>query len=80
MPGEDWLAAGIRLANTVVMADSQRRLLNVQIARAQQNLPPLDTSQYGVGVNVGLSPDTMKLLGFGALGLVALMLLGRRGR
>jgi hypothetical protein len=53
----------------IVLADSQRKLLNVQMQRAQQGLPPLDSGQYGLGVSMGLSPDTQKLLlyGVGAL-------------
>lgn len=72
--GEDYISALARVVNTYVLADSQRKLLNVQLDRARQGLPPLDSSQYGLGANVsvGFSPDTLKLVGYGALGLLAL--------
>lgn len=74
-PGEDYLTAFLRVANGLILSDAQRRLLNVQIQRAQQGLPPLDSSQYGLGVSVGASPDLTRLawvVGLGALGLLAL--------
>lgn len=78
-PGEDYITALARVANTLVLAESQRRLLQVQLQRAQQGLPPLDSGQYGMGVNLGLSPETLKMIGFGAVGLLAVFLL-MRGR
>lgn len=79
LPGEDYIAAALRVAQSYVMADSQRRLLNVQLERAQQGLPPLDSGQYGLGVSVGLSPDVQKMLLIGAAALAAVFLL-KRGR
>lgn len=78
--GEDWLSAITRAITTVSMADAQRRLLNLQLQRAQQGLPPLDSSQYGLGVSVGIGNDTQKmiLLGVGALALVLLLTARRR--
>ena len=70
-PGESLLQAALRLAPTLVMANSQRQLLDVQLQRAQQGLPPLDASQYGVGVSVGLSPDVQKYLLIGGVALLA---------
>jgi hypothetical protein len=66
-----------KVLNTVVLADSQRRLLNVQLQRAQQGLPPLDASQVGLGVSFGLSPDTQKILLYAGGAAVALYLLSR---
>ena len=55
---------------TYLTYDAQKKLLNANIKRAEQGLPPLDASAYGVGVNVGLTPQTqnlviMALIGFG---------------
>lgn len=72
MPGESYITAALRVLQAYTLADSQRRLLNVQLQRAQQGLPPLSTDQYGLGLNVGLSPETTKLIGFGLLGAAAL--------
>lgn len=60
---------------TVALTDAQRRLLNIQLERARAGQPPLDASQYGLGVNVGISPTLQNgvlLLGLGALALFAL--------
>lgn len=73
--GESLLDSLARAASTLVMADSQRRLLNIQLERARQGKAPLDSSQYGLGVNVGLSPQTILLIG-GVL--LAVVLLARR--
>jgi len=74
--GESWISAISRAAGQVAMADYQRRLLNVQLERARQNLPPLDVSQYGVGVQV--SAPQLNMLVYGGLALVAVLLLARR--
>lgn len=79
-PGEDFLTAAARVLQTYTMADSQRRLLQAQMQRAQQGLPPLNASQYGLGMTFGLSPDTMKLVGLGIGALALLYLVKRRSR
>jgi hypothetical protein len=73
--GESIVESVARAASTIAMADSQRRLLNVQLERARAGKPPLDSSQYGLGVSVGLSPQTVLLIG---AALVAVVLLARR--
>lgn len=70
---EPWYQTAIRVMGGLIMTDYQRRLLNVQLERAQQGLPPLDAAQYGVGVNVGLSADTQKILIIGGLALAGLI-------
>lgn len=68
IPGESFVDSLSRAITTLAMADAQRQLLKVQIQRASQGLPPLNTSQYGVGanVNVGVSSDTQRMLLIGA--------------
>ena len=78
LPGEDWISAAFRVANSAVLAESQRRLLKVQIERAKAGMQPLDASQYGLGVNVGLSPQTIKMIGLGAAALVVVYLISRK--
>ena len=75
VPGEDWISAVSRAIGTVAMAEQQRQLLNIQLERARQGKPPLDSSQYGLGVSVGLSPQVMML---GIAALVVLYLVMRR--
>jgi hypothetical protein len=73
--GETWIEALSRAAGQVAMADYQRRLLNLQLERARQGQPPLDVSQYGVGVNIQAPQlNTVILLG---VGLLAVLLLRR---
>jgi hypothetical protein len=76
--GEGWIDTVARAMTTVVMADYQRDVLRLQLERARQGLPPLDASQYGVGVSVGISPSTQQLLILGGLGLLAVLSLSRR--
>jgi len=77
--GEGWISAISRAMTTVAMADYQRRILNAQLERARQGLPPLQPSEYSPAINVGLSPQTRSLLIYGGLALVAVLLLRRRG-
>lgn len=77
-PGDDWATAVARAIQVVGLAQSQRQLLQVQMQRAQQGLPPLNSNQYGLGVNVGLSPDVLKIAGLGLAVVAALFLLKRK--
>lgn len=45
------------LATTYLPYKQQKDLLDVQLERARQGLPPLDTSQYATAVQVGLDPE-----------------------
>lgn len=68
---------------TAQQLNAQKKVLDMQLARAKQGLPPLeiDMQQYGLtgpAVQVGMSPETRNLLIYGAVGLAAVYLLGRR--
>lgn len=73
VPGEDWISAIGRAVQTVAMADYQRQLLQVQLERARRGQAPLDASEYGLGLNVGVSRNVM-LLGLAGLALVFLLM------
>ena len=50
------------------------QLNQINVERARMGLPPIDTSQYtGVGVRVGLSPQTQQLVIYGGLALLAVL-------
>lgn len=67
----DVIAKGLTAAQTF-----QLNQINVQ--RARMGLPALDMSQYtGVGVRVGIAPQTQQLLIYGGLALLAVLLLRR---
>jgi len=76
VPGEPWWQTGQKILTALVMTEQQRNLMQLNIERARQGLPPLDIAQYtGVGVNVGLSQGTQQLVLYLALGAGALILL-----
>lgn len=80
-PGDDLWTAMARAVQVIGLAQSQRQLLQVQMQRMQAGQPPLNSSQYGMGVNVGLAPDTLKMAGFALAGVAALLFFTRgRGR
>jgi hypothetical protein len=78
--GQSWVQTLSNLASSLVLANSQRQLLNVQLQRAQQGLPPLDASQVGLGVSVGISSQTQKLVMLGGAALLIVLFLTMRKR
>ena len=62
---------------TIALTLQQRQILAVQQQRMAAGLPPLDASQYGVGVSVGLSSQT-QMLALAGVGLAAFLLLGKK--
>jgi hypothetical protein len=69
--GESLIEAISRARMTLAMSDAQRELLQVQIDRARQGLPPLQTTQYTGGVQ-GINNQTLILVAL-ALGVLILM-------
>jgi hypothetical protein len=78
--GQSWVQTLANLATSLTLANSQRQLLNVQLQRAQQGLPPLDASQVGLGVSVGISSQTQKLVLLGGAALLIVLFLAMRRR
>lgn len=78
--GQSWIQTLANLASSLTLANSQRQLLNIQVQRAQQGLPPLDASQVGLGVSLGISPQTQKLILFGGAALLLVIYLSTRRR
>lgn len=65
---------------TVQQMNAQKKVLDMQLERAKQGLPPLalDMQQYGLTgpqVSVGVSSDTKSMLGIGAAVLAGVYLL-----
>lgn len=60
--------------------DAQSNLMDIQLQRAKQGLAPLniDPATYGLQptIGVGLTASTQKLLMYGGIGLLAVMLFG----
>lgn len=75
-PGESWVDTAQKIFSALVMSEQQRQLMQLNIERAKQGLPPIDISRYsGVGVNVGLSAGTQQLVTYALLAGGALILL-----
>ena len=78
-PSESWIDTLVKLVPAITMTAQQQQLMQLNIERAKKGLPPVDIASYsGIGVNVGLSPDTKNLLIFGGLALVAVFFLTRK--
>jgi hypothetical protein len=65
---------------TTEQMKAQKKVLDLQLQRAQAGLPPLDINmqQYGLtgpSVGVGIESNTLKFLGWGAAALAAVYLL-----
>lgn len=64
-------------ANTVLTFDQQQQLNQINVQRAQQGLPALNTQAYLTGQGAGtvspMSSSTLLLLGLGAVVLVAVV-------
>ncbi len=81
--GIDWISALAKVAQSLVVADSQKQYLAANLELARAGKPPLDASNYGLGVSVGMDANTRKMVGFavaGALGIAALAVMNSRRR
>lgn len=69
----------IKLLPTVMQANAQNKLINTNLTRAQQGLPPLSLQSVTPGLNFGLTPGTQSglmtiaLIGIGAFALTSLL-------
>lgn len=87
-PTTDWGKMASDFLGPLVGVYSQKQLIDVNVKRAEQGLPPLtDTSAFSPTVNVNLPTATQQQIGdigkvitVGLLGLGALMLLRKKGR
>jgi len=75
LPGENWYDSLAKLLPALTATYQQKQILDVQVERAKQGLPPLNATQFSAGVNVGIAPETQKMLMYGAIGLGAIFLL-----
>lgn len=64
----------IELAKQGLTAAQTYQLNQINVERARMGLPAIDVSQYtGVGVRVGLAPQTQQLVIYGGLALLAVL-------
>jgi len=77
-PGESWIDTLTKLVPALTMTVQQVQLMQLNIERAKNGLPPIDIASYsGIGVNVGISPATRNLIIYGGIALVAVFFLTR---
>jgi len=75
-PGENWTDALMRIIPNLTMGIQQIQLMQINTDRARKGLPPLDARAYsGAYVNVGLDPNTQRLVTYAGLGILALFVL-----
>lgn len=63
-----------QLATQALTALQTYQLNQINVNRAKQGLPPINTAAYGTGINVGLSADTQKLVMYGGIALLGVLL------
>ena len=80
-PGEAWTDALVRILPNLTMGVQQLQLMQINVDRARKGLPPVDAQAYsGAYVNVGLDPNTQRLVTYAGLGILALFLLNRMSK
>ncbi len=73
-PSQGAPSSWLDLINKGLTIYQTQQLNQINVERARMGLPPIDTSQYtGVGVRVGIAPQTQQLLIYGGLALLAVM-------
>lgn len=77
-PGESWIDTAQRALTMLVMTNSQRQLMQINLERARQGLPPISAAQAGLSVGVEVGAETKQLLIYGGLALLAVLALSRR--
>jgi hypothetical protein len=76
--GSDWTSTLSDLLPKLALTYQQKQILDVQTARMKAGQPPLDASQYGLGVSVGVSPAVQTALLAGVGLLAAFLFLKKR--
>jgi hypothetical protein len=80
-PGESWADTAVRIATSLAMGIQQWQFMQINVDRARKGQAPIDAAQYsGAYVNVGLNPETQRLVIYAGIGLVALLALSRIGK
>lgn len=79
---KDIVLAASQAYLTVEQMKAQRKVMDMQLQRAQAGLAPLDINMESYGltgpsVSVGISPATKNLLIYGGLGLAGVYLFGK---
>ena len=80
-PNESWADTLVRIIPNLTLGVQQIQLMQINTDRARKGLPPLDARAYsGAYVNVGLDPNTQRLVTYAGLGILALFVLNMATR
>ena len=80
-PNENWTETLTRILPNLTMGVQQLQLMQINVDRAKKGLPPVDAQAYsGAYVNVGLDPNTQRLVTYAGLGILALFVLNMATR
>jgi hypothetical protein len=71
--GSTWVDTLQRVLPALATTYQQREILQIQLERARQGLPPLDNSAFGAQVSVGLDSSTRNILMIGGAALIGLL-------
>jgi hypothetical protein len=78
---EPWWETWARIASSVIMANQQRQLMQINVERAKRGEPPLDVAAYSsVGVQVGVSQNTQQFLTYAGAALLAFLVFNTLAR
>lgn len=77
-PGESWIDTAQRALTMLTMTQAQRQLMQINLERARQGLPPISGADAGLSVGVEVGRDTRQLIMLGGVALLAVLLLSRR--
>lgn len=66
-----------KVGTAVLSLEQQRQLADINLQRAQAGLSPLSASQFAPQMNVGVAPDVQKLIMYGGIGLLGVLLFNR---
>lgn len=80
-PNESWTDTLVRILPNLTMGVQQIQLMQINTDRARKGLPPLDARAYsGAYVNVGLDPNTQRLVTYAGLAILGLFVLNMATR
>jgi hypothetical protein len=80
-PGEAWTDTLIRMLPNLAMGVQQLDFMIINSQRARKGQPPLDAQAYsGAYVNVGLDPNTQRLVTYAGLAILGLFVLNMATR
>lgn len=80
-PNESWADTFVRIAPNLAMGAQQLYFMFLNADRARKGQPPLDANAYsGAYVNVGLDPNTQRLVTYAGLAILGLFVLNMATR